>query len=261
MQKNSKKNAVKFFPLLENADGVTALLTTRHYGFSQDPYNSLNFSSIVGDDEKNVKQNYDVLAGYLDCCAEDIFSMEQIHSSNVFILNENSKKLLTRNRIKKTDAVITNLRQTAILAMGADCPQIALYDSKQKVIAVIHAGWKGLINNIIEKTLTAMNSDPKNILVHTGAHLCQNCFEVKKEVSDIFSDNFENSDKIIHKDKDGKITISLQNAIHTKLTATGIQQKNIRSLNMCTACENSLFFSYRKENKTTGRTALAVMLR
>lgn len=265
MKKKHKQNPPKFFSLLENNQDITALLTTRHYGFSQTPFASLNFSFIVGDDNKSVKQNYNVLANYLQCSTEDIFSMEQIHSNNVFILDQTSKKNISSQQIKQTDAVITNLKNTAILAMGADCPQIALYDPEKKVIAVIHAGWKGLTGKIIEKTLTSMQRlyqcRNENIIAHTGAHLCQKCFEVKKEVADIFVSNFENSDNIIYTDEKGKITVSLQNAILETLKKQQLKQKNISFLNMCTVCENDMFFSYRKENQKTGRTALALILR
>lgn len=263
MQSNTKDT--DNFILFKQQSKVTAVYTTRKNGFSHNCFNSFNLGFHVGDDPYCVEKNRNKLKKILNTTDNDIFFMDQIHSNNIFVLDEQTKNILQKENIteiKKTDALITNIKNTAICSMGADCPQIALYEPKEEVIAVIHAGWKGLINNIIEKTITEMclsfNCQKENILTASSAFICEKCFVVKEDTAAFFKEKFAKNKKIIKHSE--QININLKEAIKTILLQNNISEKNINFLDMCTACNKDIFFSYRKENKKCGRNALAIKL-
>lgn len=251
-----------FFPFFKNEANVLALATTRHYGKSVAPFASLNVGINVGDDDSLVKANRKILASYLKTDTSKMFFMEQIHSNNITILTE--KNLPLDNTAQKTDALITNMKNTAICALSADCPLIGLYDKENNVIAVIHAGWKGLTAKIIEKTVDKMqqnfDSQPKNIRSVISAFICKKCFCIKDDTVKYFQEAYPNNKNIITKDNQGIYRADLKKAVLTSLTNKGLLKSNICFLDKCTVCENELFFSYRAENQKTGRCALAFKL-
>lgn len=257
-----QKTEQKFFRFFPQYKNLTAIYTTRLNGFSTNDFSSFNLGLHVGDNKDAVLKNRTLLAKYLNCTQNKIFFMDQIHSGNTYIIPNNSRT--TSNTIQETDALITNNKNTAICAMGADCPQIGLYDKEKKVIAVIHAGWKGIVSGIITNTINSMQryfrSQAEDIMVVTGAFLCSECFCVGEDTATLFTEKFINSEKFINKNSSSQITIDLKKAIKYILREEGVKSENISFLDMCTKCHNDLFFSYRGENKCTGRTVLALML-
>ena len=108
-----------------------------------------------------------------------------MHSNKLVFLNENSK---LKKKIK-ADAVITDQKKLPIAVLTADCVPVLLYDCKKKIIAVIHAGWKGAYRGIIKNVTNFMlkkGCNPKNIIGAIGPSITQKNYEVQAD----FKKNF-----------------------------------------------------------------------
>jgi YfiH family protein len=136
--------------------------------------------------------------------------------------------------------------------MTADCVPILHFDTKQKVVAVIHAGWKGTEQEIALKTVEKMkesfNSNPKDIMAGIAPSIGKCCYEVDWNVAKHF-EHIENS----YEDKGEKQMLDLPYINRKQLLHAGLKKGNIEMSNVCTACEVGNYFSYRKEQGCSGR--------
>ena len=121
-------------------------------GVSKNIYKSLNCGPGSNDNSANVKKNLNIVRKKISKSSQNIFLLNQIHS-NKFVFIDNKYK----SKIKpKADAIITDQKKLPIAVLTADCVPILLFDRKKKIIAAIHAGWKGAFAGIIENTVKRM---------------------------------------------------------------------------------------------------------
>ena len=183
------------------------------------------------------------------------YYLKQIHSNIVHIAGDN----YINNQ--EGDALITNLVNTPLVVNAADCIPIVLYDKENKVIAAIHSGWKGTLNNITNKCLKLMmkyfDSKPKNIsaYLYPSIRICH--FEIEKDVFKQFENKIENITNYVIK-KEPKYYLDLQKIVKDNLKKLGII--NINDSNICTYCNHDNYYSYRY-NRTKNRNHLIVMIK
>ena len=223
------------------------LFTDRFRGFSSGNYDSLNLALHVGDNPKHVRLNKELLAEKMD--VKNLVFMNQIHGDCIEIIT-------AKNRAKsmECDGMITNLKDTALCVMVADCMPLLFYDPLQKVIAVAHAGRNGvylkIANKIIEIMMSNFNCHVKNIKVFIGPSIKSCCYEVKNDVTK----GFEN---YLHV-KGGKIYLDIVQKCIDDLKDIGIYGCNIDISPICTCCDEN-YFSYRRSG-VTGRFCGAIKL-
>jgi polyphenol oxidase len=177
---------------------------------------------------------------------KEIISMEQIHGNNVVYADGYDKN------IESVDGLITDKR-LILTVRTADCLPVFIVDSKKKVIAAVHAGWKGIIGGIINSCISEfrkLNSNPENCKVAVGPHIRQCCFEVNKEVSNIFKNIF--GDSVININDKKKDRIDLAEIVRLNLVQLGIPLVNIDIINICTKC-NKNYYSFRRNAKDNRR--------
>ncbi len=223
--------------------GARCLFFDRHEGVSDNPFDSLNVSFNVGDNPSNVKNNIEIVRQLAN--ADKIFTINQVHSDLIIKYGDN---------IKDADGVYTKEKCVFLGIRFADCVPIVFMDIKQKIIMVVHAGWKGTHLGIAEKACEILfdeGCNPDNILVSIGPHICKNCYEVKEDVASKFG-------SCSIKKKDGKIFLDLEKANIVQLEGMGIKKENIESMGICTY-ENRDFFSYRRDKKC-GRNIGGILL-
>ena len=145
----------------------------------------------MGDDEKTVRRNREIVAQSLGFEASQIVSMQQTHSANVTIVTKNEighGALNWNSAIPNTDAVITDETNLPLLILVADCAPLLFVDVEHRVFATVHAGWRGAVARIASKTLQTMTqvfgTDPQKVRVGIGPTLCARCFEIGEEVAD-----------------------------------------------------------------------------
>lgn len=183
------------------------------------------------------------------------YQTKQIHSDIIHIVDNN----YINNSIG--DALITNHTNKPLIIKVADCVPIILYDKENKVIGVVHSGWKGTLENITTKTIKVMmdnfNSNIEHIKVYIYPSIRQCHFEVEDDVYSLFKNKINNIDKYTTK-KDKKYYIDLQSIIKSELNNLGIT--NIIDTNICTYCNHKQYHSYRY-NHTDKRNILLVMIK
>lgn len=186
---------------------------------------------------------------------DNYYELTQIHSTITHIVNDNYQN----NSFG--DALITNKINTPLVIKTADCCGILLYDKRKQVIATIHSGWKGTLNNITKNTVKLMikefNSNPQDIYAHLYPSIRSCHFEVEYDVYSKFKNNIKDIDKYVNQ-KDIKYYIDLQSIIKDNLKELGIT--NITDSNICTFCHNNIFHSYRY-NHTNKRNILIAMIK
>ncbi|MFW0695289.1 peptidoglycan editing factor PgeF [Aliarcobacter butzleri] len=201
-----------------------------------------NLAYHVGDIKENVDKNRQKLALKYDYKDEDLCYMNQIHSANVVVVDENSPKY-----IDNCDALITKTKNLPLMVMVADCIPILMFDEVKGVIAAIHAGRNSTFLKISEITAKEMienfSCKTENIKVIMGPSIQKCCYEVNGELKNIVEKSFGKEFVIGN-------NIDLQGINKKLLENLGI--KNIEISSICTKCSNKPFFSYRKE-KNTGR--------
>jgi len=143
----------------------------------------------------------------------------------------------------------------------ADCIPILLYDKENKVLALVHSGWKGTLSNITIKTIQKMisiyNSKKENIQVVIYPSIRQCHFEVDIDVYTLFKNKINNIDKYTIKNNN-KYYIDMQSIIKDNLKQIGIN--NIIDTNICTYCNKDKYHSYRY-NHTDKRNILLAMIK
>ena len=119
----------------------------------------------------------------------------QVHSDNIEFVTDDKKEY------PDCDSLILNKKNFAIYLSFADCTPVILYDKKQKISAIAHAGWRGTAKKIAAKTVMKMNSNPSDIIALIGPCISFNSFETSLEAikelkasvqddSGLFKDNY-----------------------------------------------------------------------
>ena len=204
-----------------------------------------NITNIFSNNIDYIKEKYNI---------DKYYELTQIHSNIVNILDD--------NYINKTkgDALITNKKNTPLVIKTADCIPILIYDKKNKVVALVHSGWKGTLNNIVIDTLNKMieiyHSKKEDISVYLYPSIRKCHFEVEIDVYNQFKDKIKNIDKYTTK-KEIKYYIDLQQIVIDNLKQNDI--KEIYDSKICTYCNHNIYHSYRY-NHTNKRNYLLVII-
>ncbi len=151
-------------------------------GFSKGIYKSLNCGIGSLDNKKNVKKNLKYVKKKL-LSNKKISLLYQNHSTKLYFIKKISKRKLIG------DALITNIKNLPIGILTADCAPILILDPKKKIIAAVHAGWRGAYKNIAIKVLrklVKLGSNKKDIIVAIGPCINQKNYEVGKEFKNKF---------------------------------------------------------------------------
>ena len=211
-------------------------------GKSTGIFKSLNCGPGSSDNKKNILKNLETVRNKIKAKSKKIIFLNQIHSNKFYYIGKNSKL----NNKLEGDALITDKRNLPIAVLTADCAPILIHDEKKKMIAAIHAGWKGAYNDIVKKVVKFMikkGCSPQNITVAIGPCISSKNYEVK----DDFKKRFIKKDKkniIFFKIMKDKNYFNLNKYIHFQLESLNI--KKIDIINKDTFNAKNNFFSARR---------------
>lgn len=229
---------------------VSHCMTTRKGGVSAGDFESLNLKYNLGDSEENVNKNREIIGKELGFNTDAVVTSPQVHGDAVKVVDGST---LT---FTDCDGFISNKPGVCLATFYADCVPLLFFDPVKKVIANSHAGWRGTVAKIGQKTVKKMSDQfgckPKDILVGIGPSIGQCCFETGSEVAQRFKENFENFNDISIQ-RDDKYHIDLWKANKSQLEEIGVSNENVYISGICTACNKKDFFSYRGNNRNTGR--------
>ena len=154
---------------------VVAFTTTRQGGFSQTPFDSFNLAQHVDDRSSVVQRNRQLLVSRFDLPAEPVW-LDQVHSTKVLELDSRLSKL------QPADGSFTSSPKLVCAVMTADCMPLFLCDQAGTKVAIVHAGWRGMADGIIEKAVALFNQPPEQILAWAGPTIGPKYFEIGPEV-------------------------------------------------------------------------------
>jgi YfiH family protein len=256
------------FPFLKesSANKIGAITTTREGGVSLTPFNSFNLATHVGDNLTHVRANRAILRDELVHHAQqqsEPYWLEQTHSTKTLELPQQYFHECATNKAPEADASFTQQLHTTCVVMTADCLPLLIVNSDGTEVAAIHAGWKGLANGIIRKTINAMNSSNDTLHVWLGPAIGPNAFEVGDDVRQQFlgqSNDYTPCFNAIQTDgsSSDKYLADIYALAKVQLTALGVQF--ISGGEYCTYSQSDLFFSYRREGQS-GRMASLIWIK
>lgn len=185
----------------------------------------------------------------------------QTHSDRVVIVTSGTDP----SALADTDALITNEQGLIICVQTADCVPVLLFDPQKKVVAAVHAGWRGTVSKIAQKTIQQMSDkfgcQPGEIIAGIGPSIHMHAYEVGPEVVEAVESNFSNSPALLKPSlHSGKAYFDLWEANKTVLIESGIQEENIEIMGLCSFEHAGLFYSARRDGTDTGRMVSGISL-
>ena len=229
-------------------------------GISKNIYKSLNCGPGSKDKSSNVRKNLELVRKKIKHSAKEIFLLNQIHS-NKFIYIDEEYQFKSK---PKVDAVITNQKNLPIAILTADCVPILICDSKKKIIAAVHAGWKGAFKGIVDKVIKFMikkGSKPQNITAVIGPCISIDNYEVQNDFKNKFLRK-DRKNKIFFKSKYKKLYFDLSKYVKSILLKNKI--KKIEKIKIDTFDVKNKFFSARRalslKHDDYGRNISIIML-
>ena len=243
---------------------LTAFTTTRCGGSSRirsnAKYSSLNLATHVGDYLDVVYSNRALLRETAHLPSEPYW-LNQTHSINVVELPYQYRGCSDGNVISiiEADASFTLLPEHVCVVMTADCLPILIVDEQAATVAAIHAGWRGLADGIIEKTILRLGVASKRLHVWLGPAIGATNFEVGQEVKDLFvQKSVTNETSFVAQPQQGKYLCDIYQLASNVLVELGIE--HISGGEYCTVADDEQFYSYRRDGQT-GRMASLIWLR
>lgn len=246
---------------------IKALCTTRQGGVSKTPFDSLNMATHVEDVLSDVVQNRALINQQANLPCEPVW-LNQQHTDIALELTNQSTFHSTFSEPAIADASWTQAQNVVCVVMTADCLPILLTDKQGSCIAAIHAGWKGLADKIVSKTIQKMPVDPASLMAWIGPAISVRQFEVGQDVFDAFAKQSPDNEPFFYK-QSSQVESNSQTSSNTKYLADlpGLVSLEMQKLgltqihksNLCSYEEGSLFYSYRRDGKT-GRMASMIWI-
>ena len=228
---------------------VSALSTTRKTGYSLAPFDQFNLATHVDDDVDSVQKNRQLLIDQA-ALTEPPRWLTQTHSNNVIHTKDWHTDI-------EADACFTDQPNQVCVVMTADCLPLLVCNSQGTEVAAIHAGWRGLANNIIGETVKKFSGDTAELLVWLGPAIGPKAFEVGEDVFNVFTEQNQQAKSAFSPIKNNHYLADIYQLAKQQLIALGI--KHIFGGDRCTFNEESAFFSYRRDGQT-GRMASMIWL-
>jgi YfiH family protein len=229
-------------------------------GISKNIYKSLNCGPGSKDKSSHVRKNLEIVRKKIKRTAKHIFLLNQIHSNKFIYID---KKYQFKSK-PKVDAVITDQTNLPIAILTADCAPILIFDHQKKIIAAIHAGWKGAYKGIIDKVIKFMikkGSKPQNITAVIGPCISIDNYEVQNDFKNKFLRK-DRKNKIFFKLKYKKLYFDLSKYVKSVLLKNKI--KKIEKIKIDTFDIKNKFFSARRalslKHDDYGRNISIIML-
>jgi purine-nucleoside/S-methyl-5'-thioadenosine phosphorylase / adenosine deaminase len=224
--------------------------------------NSLNGQAVrfTGDAAHIFADNRKELAELLGIEVVNLVFPRQTHTSTVHCID-----VLPDYEISETDALVTNKPGICICVQTADCVPVLLFDPVKKVIAAVHAGWKGTVQKIVQVTVQKMEAEydcePSDIRAAIGPSIGPEVYEVGAEVVEAALRSIPAAESTLQLNQSGKYHFNLWEANRLLLIEAGVQTSNIEVLADCSFLEADKYYSARREGVQTGRMVSGILLK
>jgi len=256
---------------LLDAQNVPHAFTSRIGGISSRPYDSLNLGLSCGlnlvpspkpnapeDSPDNIRENHARVFEAIGCAAHQHAWVHQVHAADSVVVD-----MVNAGEHPNADALISQTPGIVLSIRVADCVPILIAGQAGQVVAAIHAGWRGVVQGVVLKTIEKLsrqfNTPELELTAAVGPCIGSHHFEVGEEVADAFR-RIQLHDAVLDR-PGGKPHIDLTRAVVSQLTASGIRRTQIDYTNLCTFSNPEDFFSHRRDRGITGRMAAIIAVR
>lgn len=257
------------FPKLSAAEGVVHGFSTRQGGVSRGIFSSMNLSFTRGDEEECVRENYARLGKAVGFDCGRLVLSDQTHTANIRVVTEEDagKGFVRPKDYVDVDGLVTNVPGLTLATFYADCVPLLLVDPVHKAVGLSHSGWKGTVKRIGKRTVEVMQerygSRPEDLLAAIGPSICQDCYEVSKDVIQQFQETFmpPQWEEIFYQKPNGKYQLNLWKANELIFREAGLKNSQIVTTDLCTCCNPKLLFSHRASKGKRGNLGAFLMLK
>lgn len=236
------------FPQWPAPPNVRALQTTRQGGGSAGPYHSFNLGDHVGDAPLTVAANRRLLQHHVP--SEPVW-LRQVHGTHIV----DAARLHACP--PTADAAYSRALNTVCAVMTADCLPVLLCDATGTVVAVAHAGWRGLAAGVLEATVHAMRVPPTQLLAWLGPAIGRDAFEVGQDVHAAFTAHDAAAAAAFRPAAGNKWLADIELLARQRLNSLGVSQ--VYGGGFCTFSDRQRFFSFRRDG-VSGRMATLIWL-
>lgn len=249
-----------------DAGGVAHGFSTRLGGVSTSPCESLNLGRSRQDTEEAVLENYRRFCRALGTDVTRLVTTHQVHGDTVRVASSRDiLPALFDPMPYDADALITNEPGLCLTIYYADCIPVLLYDPENRAIGAVHSGWRGTALGIVPKAVDLMTkhygTDPANLLAAIGPGIGACCFETHDDVPKAMQESWgDDSTPCCIPLENGKFSVDLKGLLRMQLLRSGVSEKHLEILPLCTACHPELYWSHRKLGGQRGNQAAMLQL-
>ncbi len=239
---------------------LTHAIFTRRGGVSPTPWAALNVGGTVGDDPERVKENRQRAFQSCGRALDSLYDAWQVHSRHVVYVDAPRSP---QAPYLQADILLTDHPQVTLMMRFADCVPILLYDPRQQVIGLVHAGWLGTVRKAAYWAVHEMQEhygcNPCDIQAGIGPSIAAHHYPVGAEVVEQVRLTFrEEAAGLLSTNMSDYITLDLWEANRFLLEQAGV--RNIEVSGLCTACQLQDWYSHRAELGRTGRFGVLIGL-
>jgi YfiH family protein len=242
---------------------LTHAFCTRRGGVSEGPFASLNMSKKEGDDDANIRKNWDIVAATFGVASGNFFQVHQVHGDRILTIDDAGTQDFGPGDLKY-DAIVTHRPGLALCVKTADCVPVLMVDVEKRIVAAVHAGWRGSALNISGKVLRLLSerygSNPYDVQAAIGPAIGSCCYEVDDAVYEAMESHPARGKIFTSLPERGKWKLNLALANRYQLQELGVPGERIMDADICTSCTSERFYSHRREGGMTGRLLNFIML-
>ncbi|MDB5356803.1 MAG: hypothetical protein JWN24_3256 [Phycisphaerales bacterium] len=246
-------------PLLRSI-GVAHAFSTRIGGISPAPFDTMNLGNPNGcevqDDYARIWENYRRLQRAAGCAVEQPCRMHQVHGATIVRVRPGE----AFDNSAKADAILSDDPSRVASVRVADCVPVLIARGDGRIVAAVHAGWRGVVAGIVPKALREIDElaeGSANCIAAIGPCISGDAFEVGPEVLDEFTRVLGAQAPFRRRD-DGKGFVDLREAVRLQLVAAGVPDERIDTTDRCTYRDADEFYSHRRDRGVTGRMAAVI---
>ncbi len=216
-----------------------------------DPYTGFSVCHYTGDEPSHYQWCRQQLASLFGLSSESVIVPRQIHGTNVAVIDSVD---FERTEVENVDAVIVTVPRLIVGVCTADCIPVIITCEEPTIVAAVHAGWRGAVAGIVEKTVEIMRRHgARDLCAVIGAGIGVCCFEVGDEVASQFPEEF------VDRSFGERPHVDLKGYVASCLRNSGVT--SIADIEECTRCAPDRYFSARAQGINSGRNYTFAMIK
>jgi hypothetical protein len=191
-----------------------------------------------------------------------LLSVKQVHGTDALVVD---RPLTESDQFPgEWDAVVTDQLGVTVAVRTADCVPVLVHDPRRRVVAAIHAGWRGAVAGIVPKTImlmaTRFGSARSDLRISIGPSAGPCCYEVDDPVLTKVRVGLPDWQSVVRDYQGHKARLDLKALIRRQVEEEGVSVSSVSSVNLCTICHEELFYSYRREGRVKGTMVSGITL-